>query len=162
MTGPTPQPSDAFTIRDCGPADLDAVMEIMGTAFEPTYGEAWSRSQCIGIMPMSGVCLRLAQRGEGDVVGFALIRTVADEAELLLIAVAPAARKSGIGTALVQDFIAIATDIGARRLHLEVRDGNTAMLLYQKAGFGLVGRRRDYYRGLDGHKRDALTLALDL
>ncbi len=154
--------SQAVSIRDCGSDDMDAIMAIMATAFEPTYGEAWTRSQCAGIMPMTGVSLRLADGDNGGVVGFALIRAVADEAELLLIAVDPDAQQRGIGAALVDDFVAIATANGASRLHLEVRDGNTAIALYERAGFGLVGRRRDYYRGTDGHKRDALTLALKL
>lgn len=151
----------AVTIRDYGGDDMDAVMAIMAAAFEPTYGEAWTRSQCAGILPMAGVSLRLADDGTGSVAGFALLRAVADEAELLLIAVDPAAQHNGIGAALVDDFVAFATARGARRLHLEVRDGNSAIVLYERAGFSLVGRRRDYYRGLDGHKRDALTLALE-
>ncbi|MBA3835979.1 MAG: ribosomal protein S18-alanine N-acetyltransferase [Sphingomonas sp.] len=154
----SPQPG---IIRESGGDDMDAVMAIMGAAFEPTYGEAWTRSQCAGILPMAGVSLRLADRGDGTAVGFALVRTIADEAELLLIAVDPAVQHHGIGAALVDDFVALATAHGARRLHLEVRDGNAAMILYERAGFSLAGRRRDYYRGSDGHKRDALTLALE-
>lgn len=162
MSEPTPRPCPAaITIRECGSDDMDAVMGIMGAAFEPTYGEAWTRSQCAGILPMAGVSLRLAERVDGSIAGFALLRAIADEAELLLIAVDPDARQNGIGAALVDDFVVLATARGARRLHLEVRDGNTAIVLYERAGFSLVGRRRDYYRGLDGHKRDALTLALE-
>lgn len=155
---PSPQP---FVIREFASDDMDAVMAVMAAAFEPTYGEAWTRSQCAGILPMAGVSLRLADRGDGSIAGFALLRAIADEAELLLIAVDPAHQHKGIGAALVDDFVAFATARGARRLHLEVRDGNSAILLYERAGFILVGRRRDYYRGLDGHKRDALTLALE-
>ena len=44
---------------------------------------------------------------------------------------------------------------------MSAKTANTAIVLYERAGFSLVGRRRDYYRGLDGHKRDALTLALE-
>ena len=162
MSGPAPRlRPPAVAIRDCASDDMDAVMTIMARAFEPTYGEAWTRSQCAGILPMAGVSLRLAEGGDGKIAGFALLRAIADEAELLLIAVDPAAQKGGIGAALVGDFIDLASDRGARRLHLEVRDGNAAIALYERAGFALVGRRRDYYRGLDGHKRDALTLALD-
>ncbi len=84
-----PQP---IAIRDAGKNDMDAVMGIMGAAFEPTYGEAWTRSQCAGILPMAGVSLRLAVRGDGSVAGFALVRAIADEAELLLIAVGLARR----------------------------------------------------------------------
>ncbi|MCY7398446.1 MAG: GNAT family N-acetyltransferase [Sphingomonas bacterium] len=163
MIDPAPRPRPAMVaIRDWCSADMDAVMEIMGAAFEPTYGEAWTRSQCAGILPMAGVSLRLAKRDDGAIAGFALLRAIADEAELLLIAVDPDAQKIGIGAALVDDFVALATARGARRLHLEVREGNNAIVLYERAGFTLVGRRRDYYRGLDGHKRDALTLALAL
>ena len=162
MSDSAPRPRPALiAIRDCGGGDMDAVMAIMGTAFEPTYGEGWTRSQCAGILPMAGVSLRLAERGDGGIAGFALQRAIADEAELLLIAVDPAAQKCGIGAALVEDFIALASERGARRLHLEVREGNNAIVLYERAGFVLVGRRRDYYRGSDGRKRDALTLALE-
>lgn len=140
---------------------MDAVMAIMGHAFEPNYGEGWTRSQCAGILPMSGVSLRLAERRDGAVSGFALMRAIADEAELLLIAVDPAAQHNGFGAALVSDFIALATTRGARRLHLEVRDGNAAISLYEQAGFSLVGRRLNYYRGRDGVNHDALTLALE-
>lgn len=162
MSEPTPRPCPAaITIRECGSDDMDAVMGIMGAAFEPTYGEAWTRSQCAGILPMTGVSLRLAQRGDGVIAGFALTRAIADEAELLLIAVDPAAQHIGIGAALVDDFVTLATAHGARRLHLEVRDGNVAITLYERAGFSLVGRRREYYRGRDGDKHDALTLALE-
>jgi ribosomal-protein-alanine N-acetyltransferase len=141
---------------------MDAVMAIMAAAFDPAYGEGWTRSQCAGILPMAGVTLRLAEGRDGGVAGFALARAVADEAELLLIAVDPKAQQAGIGSALVDDFVEIATASGARRLHLEVRDGNTAIALYERAGFSLAGRRRDYYRGTDGRKRDALTLAMEI
>ena len=37
--------------------DLDAVMDIMAAAFDPRFGEGWTRSQCAGILPLSGVVL---------------------------------------------------------------------------------------------------------
>ena len=168
MNEPAPSPAPLAPghagprIREYGGHDMDAVMEIMNAAFDPTYGEAWTRSQCAGILPMAGVTLRIAEDAAGAIAGFALIRAIADEAELLLIAVDPGAQHQGIGAALVDDFRAFAKSRGAGRLHLEVRDGNSAIILYERAGFALVGRRRDYYRGRDGHKRDALTLALEL
>ena len=163
MSDPAPRPCPApVAIRNWCSDDMDAVMAIMSTAFEPTYGEAWTRSQCAGILPMAGVSLRLAERGDGVIAGFALTRAIADEAELLLIAVDCDAQNGGIGTALVDDFVTLAAAQGAHRLHLEMRDGNKAVVLYERAGFRLAGRRRDYYRGLDGHKRDALTLALEV
>lgn len=157
-----PAPSPGLTIRSGGADDLDRVMTVMESAFAPCFGESWTRSQCAGIMPMGGVELRLAGDPHGECIGFSLNRFVADEAELLLIAVAPSAQGRGIGQALIDDFIALADGHGATRLHLEVRDGNRAMSLYRANNFRLAGRRRDYYRGPGGELFDALTLARDL
>jgi ribosomal-protein-alanine N-acetyltransferase len=159
---PSPRSAAAVTVRDFKAEDMDAVMAVMEAAFDSTYGEAWTRSQCAGILPMAGVALRIADHGDRRVAGFALLRAIADEAELLLIAVAPDAQHRGVGAALIEDFVGFSTARGARRLHLEVRDGNNAIALYERAGFSLAGRRREYYRGRDGHKRDALTLAFTL
>lgn len=140
--------------------DLDAVMAVMETAFESQFGEAWTRSQCAGILPMLGVSLILARAPkDGNPAGFFLCRTVADEAELLLLAVAPEHQRRGIGRRLLDHFVACANAEGASRVHLEVRDGNPAVRMYKAAGFTPVGRRRNYYHGVDGQQFDALTLA---
>ena len=143
-------------------ADLDAVMDVMASAFDPRFGEGWTRSQCAGILPLSGVMLMLAQDERGDVHGFSLLRTVADEAELLLLAVAPSVQRRGVGAALLKHFIDHGRRQGVRRLHLEVRDGNTAVAMYQSFGFKTEGRRRNYYSGQDGSQHDALTMAREL
>lgn len=153
------QANDALRLRQGGVDDLDEVMRIMTGAFQPCFGEAWTRSQCAGILPMGGVKLMIAQDRDGA-AGFSLARTVADEAELLLIAVDPGRQGQGIGLALLRDFIAHALSQGAHRLHLEVRDGNPAVQLYRDAGFVTAGRRRNYYRGPEGERYDALTLVL--
>lgn len=141
--------------------DLAAVMAIMEAAFEPRFGEAWTRSQCAGILPMTGVCLMLAHDA-GEPIGFSLFRTIAGEAELLLLAVAPGHRRRGVGRLLLDQFVAAARDAGATRVHLEVRDSNPAVQMYRTAGFKLAGRRPNYYRGDAGHQFDAITLACGL
>lgn len=140
-----------------GLADLPAVMAVMETAFDPRFGEAWTNAQCAGLMSMPGVWLTVARDG-GDTLGFSLARTVADEAELLLLAVRPDSRRRGIGRSLLQHFQSTALDKGAEHLHLEVRDGNQAVSLYNESGFTVVGRRRAYYNGGDGSFYDALSL----
>ncbi len=139
--------------------DLDDVMRIMGQAFHPCFGEGWTRSQCAGILPMAGVSLTIGEDSEGA-VGFSLVRITADEAELLLIAVDPDRQQRGIGSLLLREFITSARSRGAERLHLEVREGNRAVDLYRAAGFVPAGRRRNYYRGTDGARYDAITLLL--
>jgi ribosomal-protein-alanine N-acetyltransferase len=142
--------------------DLDSVMEVMNAAFGDRYGEAWTRSQCAGILPMAGVSLMVARDESGEPVGFSLFRTVADESELLLMAVLPVRHRQGIGRRLLDNFVARARSDGARRVHLEVRDGNPAIAMYRAAGFETVGRRRKYYHARDGREFDALTFAREL
>jgi ribosomal-protein-alanine N-acetyltransferase len=140
--------------------DLDSVMEVMNSAFPPRFGEAWTRSQCAGILPMTGVRLVIARDGDERSLGFSLYRTVAGDSELLLLAVDAGAQRNGIGRKLLDHFIEDARENGARQIHLEVRDGNSATRLYESAGFTRANRRRNYYRGKDGAQFDALTFVL--
>ena len=110
---------------------------------------------------MAGVELTLATDNEA-VVGFSLVRSVADESELLLLAVMPTHQRRGVGARLLEEFVQSARGQGVRRVHLEVRDGNPAIEMYRLAGFDAVGRRRNYYRGSDGRQFDALTFAREL
>ncbi len=143
--------------------DMDAVMAVMDSAFGGRFGEAWSRSQLAGILPMTGVSLMLAREpGSGDTLGFSLFRTVADESELLLLAVLPAHHRRGVGRRLLDDFLDRVRNDGVARVHLEVRDGNPAVGMYRRAGFSPVGRRRNYYHAPDGRRFDAITLANQL
>lgn len=148
----------AITICDGDLTDLDAVMAVMDESFDSRFGEAWTASQCAGLLPLPGVWLTLAREGD-EVAGFALARAVAGEAELLLLAVRTGRQRRGIGHLLLDAFTAAAVERGASRLHLEVREGNRALGLYKRSGFVLAGRRRNYYSGARGATHDALTLA---
>jgi ribosomal-protein-alanine N-acetyltransferase len=150
--------SDSLDIQPATAADLDEVMQVMAESFDPEFGEAWTAGQCASLLPMAGVWLTLAR--ERDLpVGFSLSRLIAGEAELLLLGVRRSAQRRGVGAKLLGRFIADAKARGAEKLHLEVRQGNHAIELYRQAGFAEVGRRFNYYRGLSGHRYDALTLA---
>lgn len=95
--------------------------------------------------------------------GFILIRTVADEAEILTLAVRPSARRSGLGLRLVQQGAVEAAAKGAAQLFLEVAEDNAAArALYARAGFIQAGLRRRYYARADGSAVDALVLSLPL
>ena len=147
----------AIDLREGDVRDLDRIDRVMADAFDPRFGEAWSRNQVIGILAVPGVWLTIAELN-GRAVGFALVRGVIDEAELLLLAVAPDARRRGVGAALLRSVIADCAARGIVSVHLEVRDGNDAVKLYRKSGFSKVGERRDYYRGSNGQSHSALTL----
>jgi tRNA threonylcarbamoyl adenosine modification protein YeaZ len=90
--------------------------------------------------------------------GFVVARVASDEAEILTLAVAPAARGKGLGRALLSAAIAEAEQRGAKAVFLEVgRDNPAALALYAALRFANVGSRKGYYGG-----RDASVLRLSL
>jgi ribosomal-protein-alanine N-acetyltransferase len=91
--------------------------------------------------------------------GLILVRGVAEEAEVLTLAVIPAMRRRGVAAALLRRAMAEAAARGAGALFLEVSTRNAAaQALYRRFGFIEVGRRRRYYP--DGS--DALVLRVEL
>ncbi|WBY06367.1 GNAT family N-acetyltransferase [Sphingomonas sp. 7/4-4] len=148
-------------LREGGSQDLTEVIRIMQDAFDPRFGEAWTSAQCLGMLSLPGVWLVIASL-DGNDAGFALARSTGDEAELLLLATRPAARRRGVAGALLRAIIAEARNRGVLQLHLEVRAGNDAVRLYRREGFEKVGERRNYYRGKTGQAFDAHTYARKL
>ncbi|TKD53080.1 GNAT family N-acetyltransferase [Sphingomonas baiyangensis] len=135
----------------------------MVAAFDPRFGEAWTPSQCLGILSLPGVWLTLAEvDGDSEPAAFALSRVAGGEAELLLLATAPTRRRQGIAALLLRSVIEDARRRGAEAIHLEVRSANPACRLYRAEGFVKVGARRAYYRGNAGERFDAETFSLSL
>jgi|SRR5690606_17164895 len=145
--------------------DLERIMAVMESAFEPAFGEAWTRRQVGDALLLPNTFYLLAAphggwpSGGEAAAGFVLSRGAADEEELLLIGVDPIWRRKGIGGAMLDRFIAEAKARGANRLFLEMREGNSAESLYRRHGFERVGRRRAYYRRGAGVPLDAITFA---
>lgn len=141
-----------MTPRPAAAADSQALAALHAAAFPPA--EAWGPDAIALMLGLPG--------GFGLVVpeaGFVLARAAAGEAEILTLAVVPAARRRGHGAALLAAALAAALARGAAAIFLEVAAGNAAALgLYQGFGFAPVGRRRRYYA--DGS--DALVLRRDL
>jgi ribosomal-protein-alanine N-acetyltransferase len=97
------------------------------------------------------------------IAGFAIIRTVADEAELLSIAVESKWRSKGVGRALLQAVFADLMMSPARRMFLEVDENNSAAIaLYRRLGFVTISSRKGYYAHPDGSAATALVMARDL
>ncbi len=92
--------------------------------------------------------------------GFALGKTVAQEVEILTVAVDPAHQGQGHGRQVVQDLLKF-TKTAANAAFLEVSAENgPAMALYLQLGFVEVGRRKGYYATTSGAREDALVLRL--
>jgi ribosomal-protein-alanine N-acetyltransferase len=140
------------TILRAGPAHPVVLGAIHAAAFPAA--EAWSVTMFAAQLGLPGVFALLDEAG-----GMILVRVAADESEILTLAVAPQARRRGLGRALVQAALDAATQAGAATMFLEVSDRNEAALtLYEAAGFRATGRRRRYY--VDG--TDAVTMAATL
>lgn len=148
--------------------DLDKAMAVMDAAFDPYWREAWTRRQVEDSLALSsGFMILMDDAGQypseaNPAAGFVLARKVLDEVELLLIGVRPEYRGRGLGSKLISDFLEKSARMGAANVFLEVRANNPAEKVYRSAGFGPIGRRKDYYRTTDGTKIDAVTFGKTL
>lgn len=151
-----PEYVDPLTIEVGGIEHLPEVMRIMEIAFPKAFGESWNNNQSRSMLSLPGTELFLA-RFEQYICGFAICRIVASEEELLMIAVDPSYRQSGVATMMLQDIISKAKETGVEAIFLEVRSNNPAQILYERQGFEKIGNRAAYYTGEDGIKYDAIT-----
>ena len=138
--------------RDAGEL-ARALAALHAEAFETP----WSAQAFADLLDQAGVVL------EGAEDGFILIRAVAEEAEILTLAVRPSARRQGLGGRLVKAASRRAVELGASRMFLEVAEDNApARGLYGALGFEAAGRRPRYYSRAEGPAVDALLLVLNL
>lgn len=111
---------------------------------------AWSAADIAALLREETVFGLVARRasafGSRSAVGFVLMRSVAGEAEVLTIAVAPSHRRRGIARALVEEALRRLYRDRVDAVFLEVDAGNVAALaLYRRLGFVKVGERKGYY-----------------
>lgn len=155
------EPAPSIICRPGSRSDLTQVMQVMGRAFDSAFGEAWTRSQVEGMLDMPGSWMTIAQCGQ-NIIAFSLMRSVLDEAELLLLAVDPAWQGQKVGRNLLMDNISAAIERNIRHIHLEVRSTNKAVNLYKSVGFSHRNTRKSYYRGEAGQLFDAHSFLMDL
>lgn len=94
--------------------------------------------------------------------GFTVVSTVADEATLLNIAVAPQCQGEGLGKLLLQECLEAIQQQQITQCFLEVRSSNCrAINLYHRSGFVSAGERRNYYPAATG-REDAIVMKWQL
>lgn len=109
------------------------------------FSQPWSENVILESF-MNGTKFFVAQKDD-KVLGYIGISCVLDEGYITNIAVYPAFRKMGIGTALIQRVFELAEELTLSFVSLEVRESNsTAISLYEKLGFKKEGLRMDFYR----------------
>jgi ribosomal-protein-alanine N-acetyltransferase len=126
-----------------GDADLDGVLSVESESFT----NPWTREMYAWELQNRSVCHILVVRTpERPVVGFCAFWLVVDEIHINNVAILPALRGRGVGTALMHRVFLEAQRLGARRATLEVRASNdAARRLYERLGFYIAGTRRHYY-----------------
>jgi len=150
-----------FDLHPIGALDLDRAARLHRNAFAPMGERPWTRQDMAELLATpagGGLILQI----DGEDAGVVLWRTIADEAELLTLAVSAQHRRRGVGRVLLHQMIERSCRQGARQLFLEVGvDNPGARSLYAQAGFVEVGRRAGYYQRPTGFA-DALVLRLTL
>jgi ribosomal-protein-alanine N-acetyltransferase len=131
-------------------------LELVGAIERASFSDPWSVESLAAALALPHARFfvavdepggRAARGGAAPLVGYVVALLYGDEGEIADLAVAPTARRRGIGGVLLDRVVATAVESGARALYLEVRESNVAArALYQSRGFDLVGRRRGYYQ----------------
>jgi ribosomal-protein-alanine N-acetyltransferase len=142
-----------MSLRFAFAGDVQALEALHAQAFD----QPWGAAEIERLMRIMGGFVVISEDGGPE--GFILVRTVADEGEILTLAVAPAVRRRGVGRVLVEAAAAEAERRGAQTLFLEVAEDNPgALALYESAGFSRAGLRRAYYARPNTRAADALVL----
>jgi ribosomal-protein-alanine N-acetyltransferase len=156
---------ESVVIRPAGESDLDGILRIERDSFaDPWSRESFESSLALDRMRFlvasdGGAESRSGESGDETILGYVVALLVLDEAEIADLAVAPVARRCGIGGLLLDRMVADASHAGVRSLYLEVRESNSAArALYESRSFLSVGRRRGYYQH---PQEDALLLKRD-
>jgi ribosomal-protein-alanine N-acetyltransferase len=143
-------------IRTCREADLPQVDEILKAS---PKAAGWSEDSLRQFFIHDQSTFLVASKG-AEIQGFISGRRVADEAEILNLAVRVGHRRQAVGHKLVQSFLEQVGREGLTLVHLEVRQSNQAAIrLYEGTGFRVTGRRRGYYRD---PVEDAILMARDV
>jgi ribosomal-protein-alanine N-acetyltransferase len=133
-----------FVIERIGGADdLEGVLAVD----EASFSRPWTRQMYESeFLNRDTSRLHILRLPEVRVAGYIATWIVVDEVHINNIAVLPAYRGRGYGSALLAHALGEAAAAGAERATLEVRRSNdAARRLYERFGFRMAGVRRDYY-----------------
>ena len=149
---------DVALVEPATSRDAAKLAQLHGASFHGGWGEGEFES----MLSERNTLVHRLRLGR-KVIGFAVSRMAADEAEILSIAVAPSHRGRGLSRNLLLTHLGHLSGRGVRTVFLEVEENNQpARRLYQWAGFGVAGRRERYYQQPGGEQLNALLMRRDL
>ncbi|HEV7880685.1 ribosomal protein S18-alanine N-acetyltransferase [Bradyrhizobium sp.] len=148
----------AVAIEPATPRDAAKLAQLHGASFHRGWGEGEFEQM---LAERNTLVHRLRQGRK--VIGFAVSRMAADEAEILSIAVDPRHRGRGLSRNLLLTHLGHLAGRGVRTVFLEVEENNQpARRLYDRAGFSVAGRRERYYQQPGGEQLNAVLMRRDL
>ena len=145
-------------VEPAGLRDAARLAQLHGASFHRGWGEGEFEMM---LAERNTLVHRLRQGRK--IIGFAVSRMAADEAEILSIAVDASHRGRGLSRNLLLTHLGHLAGRGVRKIFLEVEENNQpARRLYQRAGFAIAGRRERYYRQPSGEQLNAVLMRRDL
>jgi ribosomal-protein-alanine N-acetyltransferase len=146
-------------IEPAQPRDADAVAKLHASSFY----RGWPRQDIESYLLDSDTPTLVACDARRHIAGFAMLRILGDDVELMTIAVDKKFQGKGVGEALLKACFEDLMMTPAKRMILEVAaDNPSALRLYEKLGFKKISERKGYYARPDGQPATALVMARDL
>ena len=122
--------------------DLESIKEILVSDFDDFWNYSILKDEL-----SSTNSYYLVAKSDNEILGFAGIKYVLNDADIMNIVVKKSKRKSGIGSLLLKNIIELCKKLNVSTLFLEVNEKNLpAISLYKKFGFEEVGFRKNYYK----------------
>ena len=127
--------------------DLENIKDILISDFD----DFWNYNILKEELESSNSKYIIAKTNDGEIIGFAGIKIILDNADIMNIVVKKSWRNQGVGNLLLSNLISICKISNLSSLSLEVSEDNLpAIHLYEKFGFKQVGVRKNYYQDKDG------------
>lgn len=126
--------------------DLNSIKNILISEFDDFWNYEILKSE----LESTNSYFIVATTDSDEIVGFAGIKIILDEADVMNIVVKKSFRHNNIGSMLLDHLISYSKSINLKTITLEVNENNTsAIKLYEKFSFNKVGTRKNYYNGTD-------------
>ena len=125
-------------------SDFDKIKSILNSEFDEFWKPSILESEL-----KSNLSKYIVAKENDVIVGFAGILITPDDTEITNIVTKKSVRKRGIGSLLLDRLIEMTKELGKNSISLEVNELNkSAISLYEKSGFEIVGKRKKYYDGV--------------
>ena len=135
--------------------DLKSIKNVLDSDFD----NFWSYDVLEEELECDNSYVIVAKVDENTIVGFAGLKVILDEADIMNIVVKKDFRHNGIGSILLENLINHSKDLNLKTITLEVNENNlSAIRLYDKFSFDKLGIRKNYYDG----KSDAIIMSKKL